>query len=67
MIVVPFLLSSKKLNFFLLEKWYFPIAISVLVVFNQNQYNRTNQRILYEKRPKPCVLMHTGRLADIIA
>jgi len=38
---------------------YFPVVISVLVAFSQNQ-SRNNYRILNKKRPKPRVLMYTG-------
>jgi len=31
-----------------------------LVAFNQYQYNKTNYRILYEKRSKTPVLIYTG-------
>jgi len=51
MIVGPFLVSSKKLTFFVFKKWssvdwVFPIVISVLVAFNQHKYNTTNECIL---------------------
>jgi len=39
---------------------HFPIAISALVAFDQYQYNKTNECALYDKRQKPCMLMHTG-------
>jgi len=50
MIVGQYLVSSKKLKFFVLRNGvgligYFPIAISMLVVFNQYKYNKTNQCI----------------------
>ena len=57
MIVEPFLVSSKKLTFFVFGNGvrpigYFPIAISVLVAFNQHTYNKTNQ----------CILRYTRKL-----
>ena len=46
MIVEPFLVSWKKLKVFIFQNGvrpirYFPIAISVLVAFNQCKYNKT--------------------------